>query len=868
MAETNARKRPIGFNETSTVETDDFLLIDGATSGTRKIKPDKVGKTSTSEMTNDAGFQNATEVAAAISANIDANLETQGKAADAKAVGDALDGKVDKSSGQGLSDNNYTTAEKTKLAGVATGATRVLIDTGLSDAGKAADAGAVGTALAGKVGDVKVAGSSVVSDGEAVIPYAGENTPGVVRVDDSYGNRIDENGILKTYAASESVIKAGSNSYRPIASNHIHEAAFYGLAKAAGDTTQAASSNAVGNYTDDAKEAIQDMLGVSSEIAGLKSDLSVLTNVPAVLMSTGKNTIDSSGTIIGTSANFNVYYAPVTAGIRYTINHVDTETMICAFYTNIPAQGSVSYNNSRISQSDNSVTAPINGYVAFRSGTGFTGQNVQYTTARDLTARQLLSELEVELDSKTDKSEIDIITKAMTLIDSYNVYDSTKAQAGYILADGTVYNGSPSYNYIYIDVSEGDVIQPVYWTGSSIETYNFRYLCCYNASGSVVSNSYSTGNFTVPSGVAKLALTIASNLINVMVLKNYPYTADKYIPYFDDYYRGNKLFLPMPVQSVVYGADNPNGADSSLGTGEGITLETNAVKVGTIMFHAEIETLGTIFVGRGKTSTTSGYYIGVDGTNMYYMQNGAIKATLAHNLTIADYITIIIKLHNGTAVIDIYTNGGHYTRTLTSWLGSYGAIFAESTGGTYVNAKLNFFSDGYRKRIWVFGDSYLTMSTTRWPYYIDQLGYYDNALWDGYAGENAQNSIADVKVALDHGTPVFIVWATGMNNADSGAINADWKTAVDTLLNLCKDKGITPIFCTIPNTPNIDHSYKNAWIKASGYRYVDFASAVGADTYPSNWFAGMLASDNVHPVDQGAIALAMEFLSDFPEIAD
>ena len=161
MAETNARKRPISFTEASAVETDDFLLIDGQTSGTRKIKPDKVGKANTSDLNNDAGFQNATEVAAAIAANIDAGLDTEGKAADSKAVGDALATKVDAASGKGLSTNDYTTAEKTKLAGVATGATRVLIDSGLSESGKAADAAAVGTALDGKVD--KVAGKGIVA---------------------------------------------------------------------------------------------------------------------------------------------------------------------------------------------------------------------------------------------------------------------------------------------------------------------------------------------------------------------------------------------------------------------------------------------------------------------------------------------------------------------------------------------------------------------------------------------------------------------------------------------------------------------------------------------------------------------------------
>ena len=43
-----------------------------------------------------------------------------------------LDSKVDKVSGKGLSTNDYTNEEKSKLAGIATGATRVLVDSSLS----------------------------------------------------------------------------------------------------------------------------------------------------------------------------------------------------------------------------------------------------------------------------------------------------------------------------------------------------------------------------------------------------------------------------------------------------------------------------------------------------------------------------------------------------------------------------------------------------------------------------------------------------------------------------------------------------------------------------------------------------------------
>ena len=49
-----------------------------------------------------------------------------------KVVNTALGNKVDKVSGKGLSTNDYTTTEKNKLAGIATGANKITVDTALS----------------------------------------------------------------------------------------------------------------------------------------------------------------------------------------------------------------------------------------------------------------------------------------------------------------------------------------------------------------------------------------------------------------------------------------------------------------------------------------------------------------------------------------------------------------------------------------------------------------------------------------------------------------------------------------------------------------------------------------------------------------
>lgn len=122
------------------------------------------------------------------------------------------------------------------------------------------------------VTDVQVNGVSVMSDGVANVPVAGSSA-GVIRVgSNAYGIQIVENttsadyGVIKLFPANDTDIKGGARSSRAIDHAHQHAATFYGLAKAAGDTTQSSASNAVGAYTDAAKSAILTMLGVSGII--------------------------------------------------------------------------------------------------------------------------------------------------------------------------------------------------------------------------------------------------------------------------------------------------------------------------------------------------------------------------------------------------------------------------------------------------------------------------------------------------------------------------------------------------------------------------------------------------------------------------
>lgn len=118
------------------------------------------------------------------------------------------------------------------------------------------------------VQDVQVNGTSVVEDGVANVPMADmQGNPGAIKMIAGNGVGLSGQGNIMIIGAISAAIKNGTNTLTPIVPSGQHESTFYGLAKAAGDTSQSGSSNPVGTYTDAAKDAIQQMLGVIDMIA-------------------------------------------------------------------------------------------------------------------------------------------------------------------------------------------------------------------------------------------------------------------------------------------------------------------------------------------------------------------------------------------------------------------------------------------------------------------------------------------------------------------------------------------------------------------------------------------------------------------------
>lgn len=156
------------------------------------------------------------------------------------------------------------------------------------------------------VDDVQINGTSIVSSGIANIPIASNDgtTLGVVSTHATYGINRNSSGRLYIQKASSSQVKAGAVDFLPIVPMYQHEATFYGLAKASGDTTQSSSSNAVGTYTDNAKASIKAMLGVQDGSTGTVDITGTTPTITAV-----ENTRYVCGEV--TSLNF----TPAASGI-------------------------------------------------------------------------------------------------------------------------------------------------------------------------------------------------------------------------------------------------------------------------------------------------------------------------------------------------------------------------------------------------------------------------------------------------------------------------------------------------------------------------------------------------------------------------
>lgn len=198
-----------------------------------------------------------------------------------------------------------------------------------------------------------------------------------------------------------------------------------------------------------------------------------------------------------------------------------------------------------------------------------------------------------------------------------------------------------------------------------------------------------------------------------------------------------------------------------------------------------------------------------------------------------------------------------------------GTVFFKSLGATGGKAVLEAECSDVECDIWTFGDSYFDMSPARWVWYMREDGHFDFYL-NGRSGGTSLQLCDDVIASARFGKPKYLLWCLGMNDRDLNetSINSNWLASVQKIVEYCSANDVTLILSTVPNTPSRSSVAKNKWVKESGFRYVDFAEAVGASEAGSSWTEGYLSSDKVHPTIVGAKAMYQQVLKDFPEIAE
>ena len=298
-----------------------------------------------------------------------------------------------------------------------------------------------------------------------------------------------------------------------------------------------------------------------------------------------------------------------------------------------------------------------------------------------------------------------------------------------------------------------------------------------------------------------------------------------------------------------------------------ITIKaSNSKKNNIIGFEANFENMGSVRIAHGTSyDSNRSASIVVDATNIYlYDKSTNLRATYPHSLSMDKFITVSIVVgHTRTAKIILTTANGRFMQDDVYWGGCREDITAQVVAGTFTNARLTWYVPDYNYDLWCFGDSYFDF----WGFdVIQRLGFH-NFMFDGFGGRDSTDAFVSLELALEKAVPKKIMWCLGMNDRDTEtAINAKWKETVDSIIDLCNKKGIELILCTIPETPVAVHTFKNAYVKASGKRYVDVCHAVGADV-SNAWYDGMLnETDKIHPTDLGESVIADYMIANVPEL--
>ena len=449
-----------------------------------------------------------------------------------------------------------------------------------------------------------------------------------------------------------------------------------------------------------------------------------------------------------------------------------------------------------------------------------------------------------------DIAEINATQEAME--EAITIEDYTEEQitnvipsftTGGIDKDGT-YLDYNTFQYTQkISVLAGDEVTAHKSDGTG--NASFRWICAYSGDSIVTSSGADDDriSYTVPEGIDGVVLTVRiANAVDKIVIDRMADLKSAYVK-------------PTPMGYTM--------KQGSLSDGESLVLPIQNVKINNCyIFNANISTLDKISFSKGDS------VMEIDATNIK-ITNDATSPTIPHGLTIADNISLIIENETSTSVtlIRLSSDGNEFTySTPVRFLLDSGSPTITSSGSTLTECTFSWVSKNVNAPIWMFGDSYFSWYEQRWTYYLARDGYTKSVMLNGFAGQSSNTAYASLVNLLAITVPKIVVWCLGMNDGDTeSAVNTQWKIYYDKLVELQKKYGFELVLYTTPTTPTIQNDFKNAIVRASGFRYIEADKAVRIDG-TRNWVSGALDVDDVHPTEIGAKILYYRVIADLPEL--
>lgn len=409
-----------------------------------------------------------------------------------------------------------------------------------------------------------------------------------------------------------------------------------------------------------------------------------------------------------------------------------------------------------------------------------------------------------------------------------------------------------------------------------------RTVCYYTEQKEFIAAERSGRYITTPENAVWMKIScLKEDWEYIMVVKTDTYPS-AFIPF--GYYlqpnliKDNSIEISKLKQKVFpkeFGCLSNSG---EIASGETLTTAKVNIKQSLLLSYHIDGTIDDIDIGVGYDGTTEEYA----RTNFKITSGNIIVGSNTYPLGLAlgnkTDISISSKGYGSSkpVTITITNEFGDVFSQEISGIGT-GTPYIKNNGDSSLNVTIKFFPRDITKKIWIFGDSYVSfLSPARWPYYLVSKGY-ENFMCNSLPGARADRMIEELRNLLATGAkPTYLLWCLGMNGGGDTYSNGEFvlnqmqKVTVDAVISICKENKIIPILQTIPTVSNngspIYHKAYTAYIKSLGYRYVDIDNAVGSQD-DGTWTAGLLDDDGVHPSVQGAKVICARFLSDFPELS-